>query len=136
MPGDWPLLDEFALDELREQTAASFLHACAVATTADSGRTYTPVTGASAVPCRLGKPRPEELHGVADTLVHSTATWVVAFVAGSVHARPRVRYVVTGTENGVSFTRTLFAIGILTPVAFSAEVRVLCHEDPVIAAGA
>lgn len=129
-----PLLDDFALDELRALTLASLVHTCDVQATTDSGRTWSNVTSGDNVACRLGKPQPEELHGVGDTIARHASTWTLAFPAGSVHARARVRYVVTGDENGTSFTRTLYAIGVLTPIAYSAEIRVLCTEDPVVAA--
>jgi len=130
MPGDWPLLDDFAMSELREQSVVNLVHTCDVESTADSGRTWSAVTNGNDVACRLMKPTPDELHGVADTLVRTAHSWVVAFPAGSVHARPRVRYVVSGAENGVAFTRTVYSIGLLTPIAYSAESRVLCTEDP------
>jgi hypothetical protein len=135
MPGDWPLFDDFALTELREQADANMPHSCVAAATTDSGRTWSTVTGGSALPCRLTKPRPSELLGVADEIARATALHVVCFPSGSTFAGPRMRYTITGDDNGTPFTRVVYSIGILTAFTVSAEVRVLCHEDPAAVRG-
>lgn len=129
-----PLLSAFAMASLTNQSADNLVHRCTVQETTD-GNTWTPKSGASNLPCRLSKPRPGEERPSGDTAIAAASLWVLALAAGSPYAGARLRFVVTGTEHGASFSRTLYSIGGLTPLAQTAEARVLCTEDPLAVAG-
>src|SRR5687767_4327755 len=110
------------------QSGANLPHRCTVQSTAD-GRSWSTITGQTNLPCRLSKPRPGDARPVGDTPVLAASLWVLALAAGSEHAAARLRFIVTGSEHGEAFSRTLYSIGGLTPLAQTAEARVLCTED-------
>lgn len=133
-----PLLSAFELADLKAMMDDNFMHVAQVASTADSGRTWSPVANGTNVPCRLMRPfsrEPDEARNVAGEVQRITAEWVVAFVAGSAFAAPRLRLTITGTEHGTGFTRVVYTIGALTPLPQTAEARVYAVEDPAAVFG-
>lgn len=128
-----PLLSALAVAELTAQAIANLLHTATVAETADSGRTWSTVTGGTTVPCRLMRPgsrSPGESRGQGGEVERLTSDWVVAFAAGSPFAAPRLRLTITGTDHGTTFTREVYTVGALQPVPQACEARVYAVEDP------
>lgn len=128
------LLGPYAIASLVAQSSANLAHRCAVQQTTD-GRTWTDIAGQTDLPCRLSRPSPRDVRGVGDTGLSAVSLWVLALEAGSPHAGARLRFIVTGSEHDYDFTRTLYSIGGLTPLAQTAEARVLCSEEPLAIAG-
>jgi hypothetical protein len=130
------LLDDFAMAELVQLTGDNRPHVCTAQSTANSGLTWTNMSGGTDLPCRLSRPqvqaRDRSPGGVA---VSASAPWILALEPGSQFAGPWIRYLVTGEEHGEEFSRTLYSIAALTPIAQNAEARVACQEEPLQVAG-
>lgn len=129
-----PLLGGFAMASLVHQATDNLLHRCTVQSSVD-GYDWANISGATNLPCRLSKPRPSDQRPVGDVGVDSASLWVLSLKAGSEYAAARLRFIVTGTDHGEAFSRTLYSIGGLTPIAQTAEARVLCTEDQLAVAG-
>lgn len=125
-----PLLSDYAVASLVRQSADNFPHTCEVQSTAD-GRVWTTIPGAAHEPCRLSKPSPSAVRARGGVAISAASAWILALRAGSPYAAARLRFIVTGSDHGTAFTKTLYSIGALTPIAQTADARVECTEDPL-----
>src|SRR6187455_3165289 len=112
MPG-FPLLDGFAKAELSSLHRHNLPHACTVQVIDVAGAWSDEVTN---VPCRLTHVSAMAT-AAGDQALRPETEWILALAAGSRHAGPRRRFLVTGRRpDGAAFlTRTLYALGARVP---------------------
>lgn len=131
MPGEFPLLDGFAQDELEAIQSANLPHRCAV-DTIDASDVWT--EAADDLPCRMMHVSAAVKVAAGQTLRPSTE-WLLALEASSPHAGPRRRYRVDGNRpDGTPFTtRTLYSVGARIPHVEESVAVVECTETPAAA---
>lgn len=128
MPGAWPILDDFALDELREIESANLPHVASVAER-DSADVWTVVATEEA--CRL-TPLVQDSDISGGQLQRTTANWLLALAHSSPYAGPRRRFVVSGMRpDGTAFAITVYSLKTRVPRADETVAHLECVEDPV-----
>lgn len=111
-----PLLSEAEASEIRATLEANLPHICDIQTDEGSedaagGHVQSWTSSEEETPCALSEIAPAQL-APRDEQTQSVATWRVRFAAGTAVA-DGARLIVTGTNHGLAFSKTLIVLGVV-----------------------